>query len=985
MRYQAGLIWKLFMFTAAVVVAAILFWNPILKLKAESLDAQNHSDSVQEVGSISGRVLDEFGNGIAQIGVSVKNLTTQSSAGYLVTDASGIYTFTNLAIGSYAVCTTYSGYENAVNYVHECFDNKRYPEAPTPVVLSSGAPTRTIDFVLSSGAHIAGTIRNESGQAIEGIELRAYYVVPGVGWQSYRTALSDAQGNYTLIGLVANTYRVCALDGEGYLGECYDDVATIEAAQDIVLANDQRVSGYDFQLRTGGVIAGKVVDSQGQLVPYMRIDTFDSTGAMAQAPFRVQENGLFTITGLISDSYRLQIVNPYPDFNPYIGEFYQDATSLDTATQIPVQVGGTVSGITFQIGKRAVVRGRVTDLQNQPLRYIYVTAEPVVTNQAAALTKSVIVRYTRTDDRGDYWLALDTSGTYNIKFSDIGGVPDGQGYVEEYYDDSPTVAGATPVTIGAEAEVSNINAQLSRKGSISGTVQDDKGNPLPGIRINFYNEAQTYLDQYGRVTDQNGKFEISALAAGNYRICVADQMLPYEFASGCYLNATSVASATNIAVANNVVTKVVIPMGRLGGITGTVKNSLNAPIANASVQLLVKKEIDEILFFEELGSTLTDSSGKYTFSGLLASSPTYQYFISVSDVLSGSLVYYVGEFYENQPNRDSATQITVQNQKMTTVDFQLAFGPSVNSNTPPSANNDALTVVRGATSSVLTGGATSLLANDVDAENAPLTATVVTNPSNGALTLNANGTFTYKHNNSKTTSDLFSYRASDGVNQSNIATVTITIKPLVSFEFSKTVSILGIEPACGAVGTMKVPVTTTINYCYSITNSGDVTLTTHSLIDDKLGTLLNNAAITLAPGATHRVQFSQTLTVNTTNIATWTATSNVAGLTAAELDEADVALGVKQATITISAPTDDQDGDTIPDNLESAGDADGDNLPNFLDTDANGNGTPDASEAGANPLAPVDSNGNGVPDYLDLTSPDGGQNTKKVYLPVVSR
>lgn len=135
---------------------------------------------------------------------------------------------------------------------------------------------------------------------------------------------------------------------------------------------------------------------------------------------------------------------------------------------------------------------------------------------------------------GDYWLALDTSGTYNIKFSDIGGVPDGQGYVEEYYDDSPTVAGATPVTVGAEAEVSDL-IRSSSQGSISGTVQDDKGNPLAS-RINFYNEAQTPVrNQYGRVTNQNGKFGITALAAGNYRICVADQMLP----SNLFLAVTS--------------------------------------------------------------------------------------------------------------------------------------------------------------------------------------------------------------------------------------------------------------------------------------------------------------------------------------------------------------------------------------------------------------------------------------------------------------
>jgi VCBS repeat-containing protein len=70
-----------------------------------------------------------------------------------------------------------------------------------------------------------------------------------------------------------------------------------------------------------------------------------------------------------------------------------------------------------------------------------------------------------------------------------------------------------------------------------------------------------------------------------------------------------------------------------------------------------------------------------------------------------------------------------------------------------------------------------VLLNDTDPENNSLTAVKVTDPTHGTLTLNANGTFTYTHNNDSATSDSFTYRASDGPNQSNITTVTITINP----------------------------------------------------------------------------------------------------------------------------------------------------------------------------------------------------------------
>lgn len=98
-------------------------------------------------------------------------------------------------------------------------------------------------------------------------------------------------------------------------------------------------------------------------------------------------------------------------------------------------------------------------------------------------------------------------------------------------------------------------------------------------------------------------------------------------------------------------------------------------------------------------------------------------------------------------------------------------------NQAPVALADSLTVARGGTATVLSGGATSVLANDSDADGDPLTAILVTGPANGTLTLNANGTFSYTHNGSTTTSDSFTYKANDGTVDSNVTTVTIAVLP----------------------------------------------------------------------------------------------------------------------------------------------------------------------------------------------------------------
>ncbi|MCA1993362.1 MAG: DUF4347 domain-containing protein [Coleofasciculus sp. S288] len=72
--------------------------------------------------------------------------------------------------------------------------------------------------------------------------------------------------------------------------------------------------------------------------------------------------------------------------------------------------------------------------------------------------------------------------------------------------------------------------------------------------------------------------------------------------------------------------------------------------------------------------------------------------------------------------------------------------------------------------------ATGVLANDTDADNDLLTAVLASNPTNGTLVLNPDGTFTYTPNPNFSGSDSFTYRTSDGTANSNtLATVAIAV------------------------------------------------------------------------------------------------------------------------------------------------------------------------------------------------------------------
>jgi hypothetical protein len=95
-------------------------------------------------------------------------------------------------------------------------------------------------------------------------------------------------------------------------------------------------------------------------------------------------------------------------------------------------------------------------------------------------------------------------------------------------------------------------------------------------------------------------------------------------------------------------------------------------------------------------------------------------------------------------------------------------------NTPPVATNDNYSIDQDETLSVSASG---ILGNDTDAENDELTVVVQSEPSNGSIVLNSDGSFTYTPNPDFTGEDTFTYVANDGTEDSNVATVTITVTP----------------------------------------------------------------------------------------------------------------------------------------------------------------------------------------------------------------
>ena len=101
-------------------------------------------------------------------------------------------------------------------------------------------------------------------------------------------------------------------------------------------------------------------------------------------------------------------------------------------------------------------------------------------------------------------------------------------------------------------------------------------------------------------------------------------------------------------------------------------------------------------------------------------------------------------------------------------------------NSPPIANDDIYSTTGDATLNIPAPG---VLSNDDDSDGDDLTVIVgiCTQPSNGTVTVNQDGSFGYTPNPGFRGDDSFTYEASDGVDKSNTATVNITVN-MTGFE-----------------------------------------------------------------------------------------------------------------------------------------------------------------------------------------------------------
>lgn len=929
--------------------------------------------ALDRTSTMTGAVTNGNGAPLANVLVGVHRLVDAPPSWQLVqnypTDANGHYTIPWLIPGHYRLGFGDGNYPPL--YLPEYYDNVTDFDAATTISVTRDVTITNINAQLAEYGKLRGRVTDPAGAPLPEVDVHLYGFIPAANqWLELPGTRTNEDGDYEFTSLEAGGYRLkFSMDlysPAPYAPEFYDNAATLESATTVTVTNGVVVDNLNAQLQPYGQITGRVTNVTGQPLPATDILVYEYLPeSAAWNHFTVvypSATGHYTVTGLNNGSYTLEF---RPQCCPvrYQGEFYNDVATLTAATPIPVQVGQVVSGINAQLHRFGEIRGRVTGTDGAGLANVAVTL--LRRSDDPSGSSWTETGYIETNSDGTYLLEGLASNTYLVRFN----TNRLAGYVPSYWQNTLDETLATPISVTLNSQITNINAQLVKGGSLSGNLRKaDGGTAYRRVVLYQYYPGEHGQDPWYPVRTlypEDGDYRFAGLDAGTYRIGFFDDQDP-GYHKEFYPDQPYVELAQSFTIA----------LGQ--SITG-IDAVLDwpgtrdfPPYANGDqITLFEGSRAIQLDSFES--SVLDNDKDDWEpptlpLTATLVTPPDHGL---VTLAANGGFVY--THDGSDSPTDSFTYQAYDQVQASNVATVTITVLPV---NEKPYGLADRIVVFRGNVVTTLESGATTLTANDLDPEGDPLTVTLATAPEHGNLILAPSGHFTYSHNGDSAAQDSFTYRVSDGAYTSEPAVVTIVVKPAARVDLRKTVSIDGIEPRCAAVTEIRAPRGTTLVYCYTVTNSGETPFLYHALSDSHLGALLQDELHLLLPGSTYSVEFTQTLQISTTNVATWTvATSPTTG---AASRTAQVQAGQQTAaTVIISSDDDDLDGDTIPDNLEKAGDIDGDNIPNFLDSDSDNDGISDRAEVGGNPLTPRDSNNNGIADYLEYQG--------QLHLPLIAR
>ncbi|WP_141007124.1 carboxypeptidase regulatory-like domain-containing protein [Nocardioides humi] len=439
-------------------------------------------------GSITGTVTGADGQALSGVGVTAYRLGSNQSwttERWTVSDDSGEYTVSGLRAGTYRLefqpvdGVHYAAYFGGTTDLYQS----------TTLAVVVGEATAA-DQQLALGGSISGTVTDDEGTPLGGVDVYAYPIASGTS----RGTSTDAEGRYSIGGLAPSDYTLEFTPpyGTEYLREYYDNVQSYADAATLTVTSGASLTA-DAVLGTGGRIFGTVTDGEGDPATDVWVAVYDESGAQV-AGASVGDDGSYSVN-VLPGTYRVGFSGDVG--GAYVYEYHEAATTLAAATPVEVADGAAV-GIDHQFGLPGTISGVVTGDDGQPLEGVRVH----VGSGSSDDYRSVLAT---TGADGGYAVQLPP-GTYWLTFESTDG----------RYEDG--TADEVAVTAGDNVTVdSTLSLQYGR---ITGTLTGLDDGPVADVWVYAY--RQTGPDDWSYTTsagtDSSGRYLLGKLTAGTYRV-----------------------------------------------------------------------------------------------------------------------------------------------------------------------------------------------------------------------------------------------------------------------------------------------------------------------------------------------------------------------------------------------------------------------------------------------------------------------------------
>lgn len=489
---------------------------------------------------------------------------------------------------------------------------------------------------------VSGEVENMERHSVAEVAVRFYRATADSEspWTLEATVRTDRDGRYEA-SLPLGTYRATfnELDDGGIAWDAWTSSTTAidfpeGPMEQFTLSESDPYRSISGQLDyKGGLITGHVSDDLGNNAT-PAVLAYDATSSPGDPSFgtpslgvNVDSNGIYKIHALGGPT-KLRFAGGTAYFGgSYESEWYDDASTIESATAITVPAGESSAGHDAVVHylPRPRVTGRVVDPDGKPLAGIHITYFEAPTNGGTSWgTLNGGDSYhdgygNHPELEGTFDKTLD-QGTYKVGFNVGASLTAGSPFWKPTFVTADALNDAAPFALvnGDERDLGDITMEYAG-GSVSGRVTDIFGNPVVGAQVVSTDVSGEYSVPLSTVTDGNGTYT-AHVSSGPTQIVV-------RATTGYFANAL-VSGSSNPADA----TEFLLPPSE--HITGADVVLRSGPIASTTTPTVSGTMA--------VGKTLRTTGGSWVPSNV---TKTYQWYYLKSGTIrtiSGATKSYIG-------------------------------------------------------------------------------------------------------------------------------------------------------------------------------------------------------------------------------------------------------------------------------------------------------------------------------------------------------